>query len=88
MADQAKSVDGDRVGPGRRADVKVVQNQTPHPMANEFYLAIPVQWPNGTEETLLFTEREVAEARHRAWQNPEDVPKAAYLLEHVRDLLD
>ena len=88
MTDQATSSSGTPADFGRLADIVPVRNTNPHPSANENYLAVRVQWPGGKEETLLFTETQVAEARARAQRNPEDIPRAAYLTQKVRDLLD
>jgi hypothetical protein len=68
----------------RIADLLRVKNKLPHWAANDEYNAIRVQFPDGVEKTLLFTDSEIAKATDRASKNGEDVPKVSKL----KDLLD
>jgi hypothetical protein len=77
----AKSPDGKPVKSGRTAELRVVKNTAPYGNAAYHYLAVRVQWPGGKKESLLFTEAQVRAARARARKNPEDVPRAAHMLE-------
>jgi hypothetical protein len=68
----------------RIADLVKVENKQPHWAANKEYNAVRIQFPNGEEKTLLFTDSEIAKALDRAQKNSEDVPKISKL----KDLFD
>lgn len=68
----------------RIADLVKVENKLPHWAANKEYNAVRIQFPDGWERTLLFTDSEIEKAIARAAKNGEDVPKVSKL----KDLLD
>lgn len=68
----------------RIADLVKVENKHPHWAANKEYNAVRIQFPDGSEKTLLFTDAEIAKALVRASKNEEDVPKVSKL----KDWLD
>lgn len=68
----------------RIADLVKVENKNPHWAAAKTYNSVRIQFPDGKEETLLFTDREIEYAKHRAKNNKEDLPKVSKL----QDLLD
>ena len=85
---KAKDLHDKEVRIGRIGDLKVVQNQDPHPAANKHYYALRIQDSLGQEYNALFTENELARAMKRAKKNPEDVPVAENLYDKLKDLLD
>jgi hypothetical protein len=68
----------------RLGDLQRVFNKNPHWAALAEYNHIRVQFPNGEEKSLLFTDKEIQKALERAEKNPEDLPKVSWL----RDLVD
>lgn len=68
----------------RLADLTEVVNQNPHWAALAKYNHIRVQFPDGTERSLLLTDREVQVGLDRANKNQSDLPKVSWL----RDLFD
>ncbi|HOS17495.1 MAG TPA: hypothetical protein PKX15_10840 [Bacteroidales bacterium] len=68
----------------RLGDLQRVINQNPHWAALKEYNHIRVQFPNGKEKHLLFTDKEIQRAIDRANKNPEDLPKVSW----VRDFFD
>jgi len=68
----------------RLGDVQVVSNTDPHWAAAEKYNYIRVQFPDGKERALLFTDNEIKRALVRAQKNPEDLPAVS----KIRDFLD
>lgn len=68
----------------RLCDLNEVINQNPHFAALRKYNHIRVQFPDGTERSLLLTDREVRAACNRADKNTEDLPKISWF----RDLWD
>lgn len=68
----------------RLGDITVVENKLKHFAANSIYNHIRVQFPDGTEKSLLFTKNELKKAHERAEKNPEDLPKVSW----IRDILD
>lgn len=68
----------------RLGDLTEVINQNPHWAALGKYNHIRVQFPDGTERSLLLTDREVQIALARADKNKGDLPKVSWF----RDLLD
>lgn len=68
----------------RLGDIQDVINSNPHHKAAAKYNHIRIQFPNGDEKSLLFTDKEIENALHRASKNPEDLPKVSWL----RDLID
>jgi hypothetical protein len=68
----------------RLGDLQVVDNKNPHWKAASKYNHIRMEFPNGEEKSLLFTDNEIRKALIRASKNPEDIPKVSWL----RDLLD
>ena len=76
---EEKKVSGKRIG-----DLQLVENMLKKPAAAEKYNHIRIQFPDGEERHLLFTDREIRVALERADKNPEDLPKVSWL----RDLFD
>ena len=74
MSDKAKRI----------ADLQQVENKNKHHAANSKYNFIRVQFPNGAEKGMLFTDREIERALERADKNPEDLPETTWF----RDLFD
>ena len=70
---------GNRIG-----DLTTVENKDKHFAANSRYNYIRVQFQNGEEAKLLFTDFEIKRALIRAAKNPEDLPDVSVL----RDLFD
>lgn len=68
----------------RLGDIQEVVNSKPHWAAATKYNHIRVQFPDGAEKHLLFTDREIKIALNRAAKNPEDLPEVSWL----RDLID
>jgi hypothetical protein len=68
----------------RLGDLQKVINSNPHWAALTEYNHIRVQFPNGEERSLLFTDKEIEKASIRANKNPEDLPKVSWL----HDLFD
>jgi hypothetical protein len=68
----------------RLGDLQVVDNKNPHWKAASKYNHLRVQFPNGEEKSLLFTDKEIQNAFNRASKNPEDILKVSW----VRDLFD
>jgi len=68
----------------RIADVQKVQNKNPHWAACKEYNHIRVQFPDGTERSLLLTDSEVLRGLERAKKNPEDILKVSW----IRDIFD
>lgn len=68
----------------RLGDLISVKNMKKKPAAADKYNHIRVQFPNGDEKHLLFTDHEINVALDRAKKNPEDLPPISW----VRDLFD
>ena len=68
----------------RLGDIQVVDNKNPHWKAATQYNHLRVQFPNGEEKSLLFTDKEIQNALDRASKNPEDVLQVSW----VRNLFD
>lgn len=68
----------------RLGDLVLVKNMKKKPAAADKYNHIRVQFPNGDEKHLLFTDHEIKVALERADKNPEDLPKISW----IRDLMD
>lgn len=68
----------------RIGDMQKVFNKNPHWAALSEYNHIRVQLADGTELSLLLTDKEVQRGIERAEKNPEDLPKVSWL----RDILD
>jgi hypothetical protein len=68
----------------RIADLQEVLNTNPHWAAAKKYNHVRIQFPNGEEKSLLFTDKEIENALYRASRNEEDLPKVSWL----RDLFD
>jgi hypothetical protein len=68
----------------RLGDLQIVDNKNPHWKAALKYNHIRLQFPNGDEKSLLFTDNEIQKALTRADKNPEDILKVSWL----RDLFD
>lgn len=68
----------------RLGDLTEVDNKNPHWKAATKYNHLRVQFPNGDEKSLLFTDNEIKRALDRASKNPEDILKVSWL----RDLFD
>jgi hypothetical protein len=68
----------------RIADLQQVENKQSHWAANSQYNFIRVQFPNGVETGLLFTDKEIERALKRAEKNPEDLPETSW----IRNIFD
>lgn len=68
----------------RIADIQPVENKKKHFAANAKYNFVRVQFQDGKEVSLLFTDKEIENAKKRAEKNPEDLPKTSFL----RNLFD
>lgn len=68
----------------RLGDIQEVNNNNPHWKAAKKYNHLRVQFPNGEEKSLLFTDKELQNALTRASKNPEDILEISW----VRDLFD
>ena len=68
----------------RLGDLQIVHNKNPHWKAASKYNHLRVQFPNGEERSLLFTDHEIEKALERARKNPEDLLSVSWL----RDLFD
>jgi hypothetical protein len=80
----AQGLKGTKIKAKRIADVQTVLNSLPHPAAAAKYNHIRVQFEDGREEHLLFTDSEMQKALARAKKNPEDCPKVSVF----RDIFD
>jgi len=74
-----KTIKAERIG-----DLKEVINRNPRFHAAKKYNYIRVQFPNGMEVPLLFTNNQIKRAIERANKNPEDLPEVSW----IRNLLD
>lgn len=68
----------------RLGDLQVVDNKNPHWKALSKYNHIRMQFPNGEEKSLLFTDKEIERALDRARKNPEDILPVSW----IRDFFD
>jgi hypothetical protein len=68
----------------RLGDLTKVINENPHWAALEKYNHIRVEFPDGTERSLLLTDREVQVGLTRADKNQSDFPKIGW----IRNLFD
>ena len=68
----------------RLGDLTEVENTQPHWAAAKKYNHLRVQFPDGVEKSLLFTDKEIVRALNRAEKNIEDLPKVGW----IRDFLD
>lgn len=68
----------------RLGDIQEIVNSNPHWKAAKQYNHLRVQFPNGDEKSLLFTDKEIQNALKRADKNPEDLPNTGWL----RNLFD
>ena len=75
----SKSVKAKRLG-----DIQKVINSKPHWADAASYNHIRVQFPNGDERSLLFTDKDIQKALDRAKKNPEDIPTWCWF----RDIFD
>ena len=80
----ATGLKGNKIKAKRIADLQKVLNQAVHPAAAAKYNHIRVQFEDGKEEHLLFTDSEIKKALERARKNPEDCPP----LSVFRDIFD
>lgn len=80
----AKGLKGNKIKAKRIADVQKVLNQVAHPAAAAKYNHIRVQFEDGKEAHLLFTDGEMEKALARAKKNPEDCPNVSVF----RDIFD
>lgn len=68
----------------RLGDLNEVANSNPHWAALTKYNHIRIQFPDGSERSLLFTDRELQKGLDRAMKNSEDLPNVCW----VTDLFD
>jgi hypothetical protein len=77
-------IDDARVAAGRLIHVKNTKKPKFSNAKNEYLAVFVEDSGGGNERCLLFTERELKIAEHRASRNPEDLTKKSLL----QDLLD
>lgn len=68
----------------RLGDLTEVVNSNPHWAALKKYNHIRIQFPDGVERSLLFTDRELQSGLDRANKNQNDLPPVGW----IRDLFD
>ena len=68
----------------RLGDVILVENMKKKPAAAAKYNHLRVQFPDGCERRLLFTDSQIRVALERAKKNPEDLPPVSW----IRDAFD
>tara|TARA_B110000495_G_C22883042_1_gene514998 strand:+ start:473 stop:685 length:213 start_codon:yes stop_codon:yes gene_type:complete len=68
----------------RLGDLTVVENTQPHWAAAKKYNHLRVEFPDGEEKSLLFTDSEIVNALKRADKNTEDLPEVSW----IRDIFD
>jgi len=68
----------------RLGDIQEVDNTNPHWRAAKKYNHLRVQFPDGVEKSLLFTDKEIQNALDRASKNPEDILKVSW----IRNIFD
>jgi hypothetical protein len=68
----------------RMGDLVRVKNLKKKPAAADKYNHIRVQFPDGCERKMLFTDHAIKVALERAEKNPEDLPDVSWL----RDVFD
>ena len=68
----------------RMGDVTTVENMKKKPAAAAKYNHFRMQFPDGRERRMLFTDHAVQEALDRAEKNPEDLPSVSW----IRDVFD
>ena len=80
------SVTGKKIKAKRLGDVSVVLNKNKHHAAASKYNHIRVQFPDGKEKHLLFTDSQLTRAFDRAKKNPEDLPSKTWIHDVVDDI--
>lgn len=70
----------------RLGDVKEVVNKNPHHLAALKYNHIRVQFPDGKEKSLLFTDYQLTRAFQRSKKNKEDLPTKTWIHDLVDDI--
>lgn len=80
----AAGLKGNKIKAKRIADIQKVLNQAKHPAAAAKYNHVRVQFEDGKEAHLLFTDSEIQKALDRAKKNPEDCPSVSVF----RDIFD
>lgn len=68
----------------RLGDVTAVDNMKKKPAAAAKYNHFRMQFPDGSERRMLFTDHEVQVGLDRAKKNPEDLPAVSW----IRDAFD
>jgi len=63
----------------RLGDCVLVENMKAKPAAAKKYNHIRVQFPDGSERSLLLTDSQIKVALDRAEKNTEDLPKVSWL---------
>ena len=84
----AYDITGKKIYVKREGQVKEIDNKNPHHRAALKYNHIRVQFPNGSERSLLFTNNQIKNAAYRAEQNSEDLPKRNWVTEAIADLTE
>jgi hypothetical protein len=75
------STTGRAVQAKRRAELTRVENQKAHRAAADKYNHLRVQFSDGSEQHLLFTDKQIERAIKRASSNLEDLPKISWVRE-------
>lgn len=82
----ALNVTGRRISAKRLGDLDKTLNKDAHHRAATKYNHVRVQFPNGEEKHLLFTDFQIKRAFYRAQKNPEDLPKTTWIHDVVDDI--
>jgi len=82
----AMSVTSKKIRAKRLGDVTKVFNKKKHHKAALEYNHIRVQFPDGKEKSLLFTDFQLTRAFYRAQKNEEDLPAKTWIHDMVDDM--
>lgn len=75
----AFNIKGEKINAKRKGELTEVDNKNPHHKAALKYNHIRVQFPDGKEKSLLFTDNQIRKALDRADHNLEDLPENGWL---------
>jgi hypothetical protein len=84
----AYDMTGKEVHAKRRCELVEVENKDPKFNAALKYNHVRIQFPDGCERSLLFTDKEVERAIYTACQNEEDLPIGGWLRESLLSLIN
>jgi len=80
------NVSGKKIKAKRIGDVTEVLNKNKHHLAAAEYNHIRIQFPDGCEQHLLFTDHQLTRAFYRAQKNEEDLPTKTWIHELTDDI--